>query len=240
MKFKRAIILSAGFGKRLRPLTDKIPKPLVKINNITLLENTLRFLKKLGVQEIAINVHYLAEQVIHFLKSFDNEYNIKIFKEEKILGTGGGILNCLPFFLDEKFIAINCDTIWNTQYEEPINILSTELEKEKSSIGLLVIEKNKSFDERLKGDFSRDSTNPNLLVRNDKAKNYLIYTGFQIIEPKVFQKTKLTTFSMNEVWNKAIKERKLIGQTQAGFTTFYHITDYEIYNKIKNQKITNF
>ena len=107
-------------------------------------------------------------------------------------------------------------------------------------MGLLVIDKNKSFDVRLQGDFSRDTTNPNLLIRNDQTINHLIYTGFQIIDPKVFRGKKLTTFSMNEIWNNVMKERKLIGQTQTDFTTFYHVSDFEIYNKIKNYKITNY
>ena len=98
---ERAIVLAAGFGKRVQPLTNVTPKPLLKINNVSLLENTLNFLKKFGVKSFAINTHHLGDQIISFAESNKNKYDIKIFKEKDILGTGGGIRNALDFFQDK-------------------------------------------------------------------------------------------------------------------------------------------
>ena len=120
---ERAIVLAAGFGKRVLPLTNTTPKPLLKINNVSLLENTLNFLKKFGVKSFAINIHHLGEQIISFAEDNKKKYDIKIFKEKDILGTGGGIRNALDFFEDKPFISINSDTIWSNEYLSPLNNL---------------------------------------------------------------------------------------------------------------------
>ena len=112
---ERAIVLAAGFGKRVLPLTNTTPKPLLKINNISLLTNTLNFLKKSGIKHFAINTHHLGEQIENFAESNKGIYDIKIFKEKEILGTGGGIRNALSFFQDKPFISINSDTIWSDE-----------------------------------------------------------------------------------------------------------------------------
>ena len=98
---ERAIVLAAGFGKRVLPLTNTTPKPLLKINNVSLLENTLNFLKKFGVNSFAINTHHLGDQIVAFAEKNKSIYDIKIFKEQEILGTGGGIRNALDLFQDK-------------------------------------------------------------------------------------------------------------------------------------------
>ena len=94
MKIKKAIILGAGFGKRMYPITKKIPKPLVKIRNKTILENTINFLISLGVKHIIINTHYLHNKISSFVKTKNSPCKIDlVFEKNKILNTGGGILN---------------------------------------------------------------------------------------------------------------------------------------------------
>jgi len=113
---KKAMILAAGFGKRLNPLTLDCPKPLLKIGKETLLSNTINFLEKCQIKEIVINVHYLGEQISEYLNKRNFNLNINIINEkEKILNTGGGILNAAKYF-NESFLCINPDTIWNSQY----------------------------------------------------------------------------------------------------------------------------
>ena len=91
---KKAMILAAGFGKRIHPLTLNCPKPLLKINEETLLSNTLKFLELLGIKEVVINVHYLKEQIIDYISKKNLNLKINIIQEkEKILDTGGGVLN---------------------------------------------------------------------------------------------------------------------------------------------------
>ena len=118
MKVKKALILSAGLGTRLLPLTKKIPKPLVKINGVTLLENSIKFLSSLGVKHIVINSHHLYGEIINFIKSKKFSPRITVVVEKgKILDTGGGILNASKKFKKEAFFVLNPDTIWRKEYK---------------------------------------------------------------------------------------------------------------------------
>ena len=113
---KKAMILAAGFGKRIHPLTLRTPKPLLKIGKETLLSNTLKFVQSLGIQDVVINVHYLAEEIISYLDQNKFDLNLIIIEEKKeILDTGGGVLNAIKIF-PEIFSCINPDTIWNKLY----------------------------------------------------------------------------------------------------------------------------
>ena len=114
---KKAMILAAGFGKRLHPLTLNCPKPLMRIGNETLLSNTFKFLEKYGIEHVVINVHYLAEQIVDYINKKKFNLTITTVKEEnKILDTGGGVLNVINNFSNDPFIIINPDTIWNFKY----------------------------------------------------------------------------------------------------------------------------
>ena len=114
---KKAMILAAGFGKRINPLTLKQPKPLLKIGNETLLSNALKFLEQLGIKLVVVNVYYLGEQIIDYINKNKFNLTIKIVKEkDKILDTGGGVLNAIQYFSNEPFLIINPDTMWNSFY----------------------------------------------------------------------------------------------------------------------------
>ena len=127
MKITKAMILCAGFGKRLHPLTLSSPKPLLKIGGKTLLSNTLNILEQFGIKQVVINVHYLGDQIIDYVKK--NEFNMTIttvHEKDKILDTGGGVLNALQHFSNEPFIVINPDTIWNLNYLEELKTMEKE------------------------------------------------------------------------------------------------------------------
>ncbi len=119
MKIKRAIILGAGFGKRMYPITKKIPKPLIKIRKKTILENSINFLISIGVKHIIINTHYLHRQISSFLKKKKFSCKIDIvFEKKKILNTGGGILNASKKFNKQAFFVLNPDTLWRKEYKK--------------------------------------------------------------------------------------------------------------------------
>ena len=131
---KKAMILAAGFGKRLQPLTINCPKPLLKIGNETLLSNTLRFLEKTSVTHVVINVHYLGDQIINYTNK--NKFNLEITlvnEKDKILDTGGGVLNVVKYFSNEPFLVINPDTIWNSRYLGELKFMETSLTENKKS-----------------------------------------------------------------------------------------------------------
>ena len=226
---ERAIVLAAGFGKRVLPLTNTTPKPLLKINNVSLLANTLNFLKKSGVKHFAINTHHLGEQIENFAESNKGIYDIKIFKEKEILGTGGGIRNALSFFLDKPFISINSDTIWSDEYLSPLKNLYKSFTKFNANSGLLMIKRENSFDKTLKGDFTVKSEP--FLFRQSGDSNNLIFTGCQIINPILLKDKKNENFSIQPVWDEAIADNKMVGEVAQNI--FYHVTDLTIYEKLK-------
>ncbi len=226
---ERAIVLAAGFGKRVLPLTNTTPKPLLKINKVSLLANTLNFLKKFGVKHFAINTHHLGEQIENFAETNKGIYDIKIFKEKEILGTGGGIRNAMSFFLDKPFISINSDTIWSDEYLSPLKNLYKNFTKFNANSGLLMIKREKSFDKTLKGDFTIKS-DP-FLFRQSGDDNNLIFTGCQIINPILLKNKKNENFSIQPVWDEVIADRKMVGEVAQNI--FYHVTDLTTYEKLK-------
>ena len=229
MKITKAMILCAGFGKRLRPLTLSSPKPLLKIDGKTLLSNTLNILEQFGIKQVVINVHYLGEQIIDYIKK--NEFNMAITtvnENDKILDTGGGVLNALQHFSNEPFIVINPDTIWNSNYLEELKTMEKEFFKnKKNKCYLLVVNKNKSFDQSFKGDFNLEN---NLINRKDGDNLNFIYTGLQIIKPEVFNDLSEEVFSINRIWDKLIQRNELYGMESN--INFLHVSTLDIYKKL--------
>ncbi len=121
MKIKTALILCAGLGKRVLPLSLEIPKPLLKLNNITLLENTINLLEALKIENIKLNTFYLQNQIKDFFSNQKFKAKIEIIEDgRKILDTGGGIYNLIKASDDEDFLVLNPDTIWSLNYLETI------------------------------------------------------------------------------------------------------------------------
>ena len=112
MEIKTALVLCAGYGKRLNPLTLELPKPLLKLNNITLLEKTLNLIKSLGIKKVKLNTFYLKEKIKNFVNDLNLDLDIEIIEDgNQILNTGGGILNMIKKSSEENFIVFNPDTI---------------------------------------------------------------------------------------------------------------------------------
>ena len=223
------MILAAGFGKRLNPLTIDLPKPLLKIGKETLLSNTLKFLKSYGIEEVVVNVHYLRDQILNYIKSEKFRINIKIVEEKNnILDTGGGILNALNYFSNEPFLVINPDTVWNLQYLNELKKMEELFFKnEKIKSLLLIVNKNKSFDKSLKGDFSLKK---NLISRKKEDNLNYIYTGLQIINPSIFINYQEKVFSINKIWNILLEKNELYGIESD--INFHHVSNLEIYKKL--------
>jgi len=226
MKVKTALILCAGYGKRLAPITDDIPKPLLKVKNVNLLDNTLKFVASIGINKIKINTFYLREQIKNFIEKKNYPLNIDIINDgEKILDTGGGIYNLIKNSDEEDFVTLNPDTLWNSNYINTFNEMEKFYFKNKAKNLLMLVNKDKSFDTRFKGDFS---LNKNKLSK--EIKNDFIYTGCQILNKKVFQKINSNIFSISEIWNDLIDNKELYGYES--LNEFIHLTDIEIFKKL--------
>ena len=226
MKIKSALILCAGYGKRLQPLTNNIPKPLLNIKNINLLDNSLRFIQSIGIEKIKINTFYLGDKIQNYIESKNYPLNIDVVSDgEKILDTGGGIFNLIKQSDDEDFVILNPDTLWNSNYINTFNEMEKYYFKNKVKNLLMVVNKDKSFDTRFKGDFC---LNKNKLTK--EIENDFIYTGCQIINKKVFQNINSNIFSISEIWNDLIDKKELYGYES--FNQFIHLTDIEIFKKL--------
>ena len=231
MQIKRAIILSAGYGKRLNPLTLSKPKPLLEINKKTLLENTIYILEKFGIEEIVINTHYLSDQISTFIDN--KKFSSKIFlieEHKKILDTGGGVLNAAKKFNSNPFFVFNPDTIWSKSHLDDFKYMEEQYLKNGYKGVLLVVDKKKSFDKNMNGDFNLKE---NIIDRESDEKKY-IYTGSQILSNSVFKNIKIEPFSMNLIWDLLIKKKELLGVKSK--QKFLHVTNLEIYNKLIEKK----
>ena len=231
MQIKKAIILTAGYGKRLNPMTLSKPKSLLEINKKTLLENTIHILEKFGIEEIVINTHYLSDQINTFINNKKFSSKIFLIKEhEKILDTGGGVLNAAKKFNNDPFFVFNPDTIWSQSYLDDFKAMEEQYFNNDYKGVLLVVDKTKSFDKTMKGDFNLKE---NILDRNVNEKRY-IYTGSQILSNSVFKNKKIEPFSMNLIWDLLIKNKELLGVKCK--QEFLHVTNLKIYNQLIEER----
>ena len=228
MKINTALILCAGFGKRLNPLTLETPKPLLELNQITMLENCINLIIKLGIKKIFLNTFYLKETIFDFIKNKDFQVDIKIIEDgDKILNTGGGILNMSRHFHENDFLIFNPDTLWSEKYFDEINRMKNFYFLNKLNNILLVSKKELSFDENLMGDFELKK---DLLKKNEKKS--FIYIGCQILNKDLFDRYKIENFSITEIWQELLNKDKLNGFES--LNKFYHLTNLDTFKKLKD------
>ena len=225
MKINTALILCAGYGKRLNPITLKTPKPLLKIKNLTLLEHCINLIKQVGIKKIFINSFYLKEQINKFFEENNFEIEINVIEDgNAILNTGGGVLNLVSKINENDFLVFNPDTIWNKNYSSEIESMIDLYYKKKLKNLLLLVDRKLSFDKNLKGDFNLDN---NLITQDHKN---FIYTGCQILNKSIFKDRSIENFSISEIWSDLIKNNLLSGFESK--LEFYHATDLETFNKL--------
>jgi len=227
MRINTAFILCAGFGKRLNPLTLDTPKPLIKLNNIEVLETCINLIENLGIQKITLNTFYLKDQIHDFINNKKFKSKISIIEDgESILDTGGGIKNMMKHTNEDNVLIFNPDTIWKKNYSNEIIEMEKMYFSKKLKNILLLVKKELSFDKNLNGDFDLKEN----LIINDNEKKF-IYTGCQIMNKKLVSDYKDKIFSITTVWNDLIEKKELYGfETN---NNFYHLTDLETFRKLK-------
>ena len=228
VKINTALILCAGFGKRLNPITLTKPKPLLEINEVTMLEKSINLIKEMGIKKIFINTFYLKDHFSSFVKNKNFNLDIHIVEDgESILDTGGGILNMTSKSDEDDFMVFNPDTIWSNRYRDEIIKMEEIYFSKKLENILLLVNKNLSFDQSLAGDFNLSN---NLISKKDNLD--FIYIGCQILNKKILANQTISKFSILNIWNKLINEKKLYGFESK--QKFYHLTDLNIFNKLKD------
>ena len=173
MSVKHAMILAAGFGTRMKPLTLETPKPLIKVGGKNLLERSINLLENHGVEQIIINVHHLADQIEKFILKVKSKVKITISNEKALLlDTGGGVKEGTKIFGKNPFFVLNPDTLWLTDYLGEMRSLE-KIYFESKKPCLLLVNKRLSFDTSFKGDFNLK----NNIVSKDTKNNFIFTIG---------------------------------------------------------------
>ncbi len=228
MRINTALILCAGFGKRLNPITLKTPKPLLKLKDLTMLERCISMNIELGVKKIFINTFYLEDQINDFLKKNNFAIDIYVIKDgNEILNTGGAILNMMIKSQENDFLIFNPDTLWNKNYIDEIKKMESFYSLKKLSNILMLVNKKLSFDSKLLGDFEMKD---NHIKKNDN-KNF-IYIGCQILNKSLFSGYEVKNFPISKIWNDLLKKSQLNGFES--LNEFYHLTNLETFKKLED------
>ncbi len=203
-----AMILAAGFGTRLKPLTLNLPKPMFPVLNQPLLEHTLNFLSSNGIQDIIINVHHLPEKIIeYFGDGADFGVHLQFSREKEILGTAGGIKKAQPFFEKETFLVMNSDVLADIDLGKVLSF-----HKEKKSSLTLVVRKNaepEKYEPIELADDGRITCFVNASIKNSPATTQrVMFTGIQIMEPEIFSRIPSGKFygTTEDVFPQMIEE----------------------------------
>ena len=211
----RAIILAAGLGTRMRPLTNNTPKPLVKVGGRALIDHAIDRLVETGVTMIVVNVHYFADQLRSHL-SRRNDVEIRISDEtDAILGTGGGIVRALPHFEGEPFFVHNSDSIWAEGYGHALSRLKARWNPDEMDSLLMMASLVNSMGYEGRGDFLMDADGRLTQVPEGKLSPFA-YPGAAILHPRLFEDAPRGAFPLLQLWERAIERGRLFGMRLDG------------------------
>ena len=208
---RRAMVMAAGLGTRMRPLTDDRPKPLITVGGKTLIDHSLDRLVAAGVEMAVVNLHYRAQMLkAHLDKRRDIEIRYSS-EDDALLDTGGGVVKALPHFQDEPFFILNSDSIWIEGYSAALPTLA-QLWDDTRMDGLLLLAAMVSAlgYEGWRGDFRLSSIGPVSRVP-DRIVSPFAFPGVQLVHPRLFADPPAPAFSTNIVWNRAIAKERLYG-----------------------------
>ncbi|MBS0271902.1 MAG: nucleotidyltransferase family protein [Proteobacteria bacterium] len=217
---KTAMILAAGLGQRMRPLTNTIPKPLVSVAGKCMLERAFEHIKSAGISKIVVNSHYLAPLIEEFIKK--NYPDTLVSHEEILLETGGGIKKALPLIGEGAFFSLNGDSIWTGA--NSLIAMEKLWDPIKMDALLLLIPRDKAYGYIGKGDFSISENGQ--LARPEKGQEApYVYIGVQITHSAFFDGAPEGAFSLNVLWNKSLTQGRLYGCVHQG--DWFHISTPE-------------
>lgn len=212
-----AMVLAAGFGTRLKPITDRTPKPLIPVAGRTLLDRCLDRLAEAGVQRAVVNIHWLGSQIREHLKA-RRDLKIVISDEtDLLLETGGGIAKALPLLGDAPFVAVNADLIWRDPENEASAVQRLAAGFDPAAMdGILLLQPRETADGHGgPGDFFLEADGK-LRRRGTQATAPYVYTGVQILQPAMFAAAPAGAFSLNTLYNRAIAAGRLHGIVHRG------------------------
>ena len=211
-----AMVMAAGLGKRMLPLTNDRPKPLVMLGGKTLIDHSLDRLREAGIMDVVVNVHYLPEMVEAHLASHASDMNVQISDERaQLMETGGGIIKALPMLDNDPFYCVNSDNIWTDTGGNSLKKLSQVWNHETMDALLLIVPREQAHNHKGAGDFYVDDGG-RLERRGERADAPYIYTGIQLVSHRLLRDPPAGAFSTNILWTRAIEEGRLHGLIHAG------------------------
>lgn len=217
MQVDTAMIMAAGLGTRMRPLTAKRPKPLIEVAGKTMLDHVLDKVRAAGIGRIVVNVHYLADQVEEHLARHASDLSVTVSDERQLLmETGGGLIQAAPLIDAEPFYCLNSDAIWTDKAEvDALSRLANAWDGERMDGLLLVVPRAHAHQHPGKGDFFLDAAS-RLERRGGHASAPYVYTGNQLISHRLLRGAPAGPFSTNLLWDRAIAEGRLFGLVHEG------------------------
>lgn len=211
-----AMVLAAGLGRRMRPLTATRPKPLVEVAGRTLLDRAFDLLRAGGVRRAVVNVHYMADRVEAHLAARQTGLAVQISDERgQLLETGGGIVKALPLLTPDPFLAINADNIWIDGPVGAVQLLAERFDADAMDALLLMVPLARANNHRGTGDFHMDPLG-GLTRRRPGRVAPFVFTGLQLLSARLFDGEVAEPFSMNRLWDKAAAQGRLFGVGHQG------------------------
>jgi MurNAc alpha-1-phosphate uridylyltransferase len=213
---KTAMVLAAGLGKRMRPLTASRPKPLIDLAGKPLLDHVLERLKAAGVQKAVVNVHYLADAVEAHLAKNSHGLEIQISDERpQLLETGGGLVKAAPMIDCDPFLVVNSDNLWIDGPADTLKLLASHWNGDKMDALLLLVPHARAENHRGLGDFHMGRTG-RLRRRQRSHVAPFVYTGIQMISKRLLEGAPEGPFSANILWDRAIEQGRCFGAVHQG------------------------
>jgi N-acetyl-alpha-D-muramate 1-phosphate uridylyltransferase len=211
-----AMVMAAGLGKRMRPLTATKPKPLIEVGGKPLLDHVLERLRAAGVKKVVVNVHYLADAVEAHLATRAHGLEVEISDERHLLlETGGGLIHAEPLIDADPFIAVNSDNLWVDGPADTLKLLASHWDDTKMDALLLLVPLARAENHKGVGDFHMDRAGR--LRRRDRSHVApFVYTGIQMVSKRLLRDAPEGPFSTNILWDRAIEEGRCFGAVHQG------------------------
>jgi MurNAc alpha-1-phosphate uridylyltransferase len=211
-----AMIMAAGLGKRMRPLTATRPKPLIEVGGKALLDHVLEKLRIAGVRKVVVNVHYLPEALEAHLRSRNHGLEVVISDERDLLmETGGGLVKAAPLIDCDPFIAVNSDNLWIDGPADTIKLLASQWDDSRMDALLLLVPQASALNHKGMGDFHMDRTG-RLRRRARSHVAPFVFTGIQMVSKRLLRDAPDGPFSTNVLWDRAIEEGRCFGAVHQG------------------------
>jgi MurNAc alpha-1-phosphate uridylyltransferase len=215
----RAMLLAAGLGVRMQPLTRARPKPLIEVGGKTLIDYAHDKLRQAGCETAVVNVHYLADQIEAWASRKSQPALLISDERDELLDTGGGVANALPLLGGDPFFVLNCDSFWIDRTRPALDLLLDHWNDAHMDCLLLLAPVGQTVGYDGRGDFFMDGAGE--LSRRSGEVAGLVYIGGYLVHPRIFAGAPTGKFSMNLLWDRAIAGGRLHGLAHNG--TWFHV-----------------